>query len=211
MKRNRFYIFPNLSILFVQGVIILFLSTSIFSLSAFRQTWLFSFDGIGDSVKEQVEEIDEQTFSYQRIECYHIYEETFEAIDSLSKEMTISEAEKVVKHPNSVVKIAAYKKLIFDKSEREISKNSNKNYEIFCQILNETEILQVKLGDCGYLITPTGWFFMDTYLTFYEDNINDKEYSSRMKKEFNLTDSEFNHLVELYQILEQKRNDFHNF
>ncbi|WP_338811900.1 hypothetical protein V9L05_10800 [Bernardetia sp. Wsw4-3y2] len=64
MKRNRFYIFPNLPVLFVQGLIILFFAISIFCLSSFRQTWLFSFDGISEEVQKKITDTDKRSFFY---------------------------------------------------------------------------------------------------------------------------------------------------
>lgn len=79
---------------------------------------------------------------------------------------------------------------------------------MLCKALKEYDILQAALGDCGYLVVPTGWFFSDMYLRLDEENIENEDYTKSLKKYHNLTDLELKHLIHLYKTLEQKRIDF---
>ncbi|WP_338811901.1 hypothetical protein V9L05_10810 [Bernardetia sp. Wsw4-3y2] len=133
----------------------------------------------------------------------------YENIDWLSKNMTQLEAKKVLNYPSPVIRIAAYRSLLNHKSASKFDKNPKRDYELLCQILQEYDIVQASLEDCGVLITSTGLFFSDMYLRLDDDNIQNEEYIQSFKENHNVKDSEVKHLRKLYQILEQKMEDFH--
>ena len=199
MKRNRFYIFPNFPILFLQGLIVLFFSISIFSLFAFRKAWLFSFDGISENVEKKVKSIDKY-FSYEEKFPYYVYEFMYKDIDWLVKNMTQEEAKKILIYPNPIIRVTAYKNLL----NHNFDNNQTGSYELLCQALQEYEVLQGDSGSCVSWAAPTSWFFCDMYFYLGEEGFNNKEQINFLKKMYCLKDSEIKHLVNLQQISERK-------
>lgn len=200
MKRNRFYIFPNLSILFVQGIIVLFFSISIVILVNFRPTWFFSFDGISENVEKKVKSVDKQSFSYGEKYPYYLGLPIYEDIDWLTKNMTKEEAQKILSYPNPVVRVTAYRNLL----NYNFDKNQTGSYELLCQVLQEYDVLQGSSGSCVGWVAPTGWFFSDMYFYLGEEGGKNKEQIDFLKKMYRLKDSEIKHLVHLQQIAERK-------